>query len=99
METFWLCYGSYQGKRDVRLFDLYLQANFREKKKHFLYETYVTDCLKNTNDVLANAYGGSVMKERYVDVVKDLNKPQEEERTAEEVIEDIGNKLDMIGAS
>ena len=59
--------------------------------------------MKNTNDVLANIYSGSVMKERYVDVVKDLsephNEPQKEERTAEEVIEDIGNKLDKIGAS
>lgn len=55
--------------------------------------------MKNTNDAISNVYGGSVMKKRYVDVVKDLNKPQEEERTAEEVIEDIGNKLDMIGAS
>lgn len=80
-----------------------MQANFREKKRHFLYETYVTDCLKNTNDVLANIYSGSVMKERYVDIVKDLSEPQKEsqkeERTAEEVIEDIGNKLDRIGAS
>lgn len=78
---------------------MYLQANFREKKRKVLYETYVTDCLKNADDIIANVYGGSIMKKRYVEVLKDLNDPQEETRTADEIIEDIGNKLDKIGAS
>lgn len=99
METFWLCYGSYQGKRDVRLFDLYLQANFRKQKRSVLYETYVTDCLKNADDILANIHGGSVMRKRYIEVVGDMDNSHEETRSGEEIIEDIGNKLDMIGAS
>lgn len=77
---------------------MYLQANFRRRKREALYDTFVTDCLKNTDDILANIYGGSVMRKRYIETLQDLNDPKEESRTAKEVIEDIGNKLDEIGA-
>lgn len=77
---------------------MYLQANFRKRKREALYDTFVTDCLKNTDDILANIYGGSVMRKRYIETLQDLNDPKEESRTAKEVIEDIGNKLDEIGA-
>lgn len=77
---------------------MYLQANFRRRKREALYDTFVTDCLKNTDDILANIYGGSVMRKRYIETLRDLNDPKEESRTAKEVIEDIGNKLDEIGA-
>ncbi len=75
----------------------YVQANIRKRKREVLYETYVTDTLKNTNDILASSFTGSVMKRRYIDMVQMINKPIKETRSADEIIEDIGNRLDMIG--
>lgn len=75
----------------------YVQANIRKRKREVLYETYVTDTLKNTNDILASSFTGSVMKRRYIDMIKMINEPIKEARSADEIIEDIGNRLDMIG--
>lgn len=77
----------------------YVQANIHKRKREVLYETYVTDTLKNTNDILASSFTGSVMKRRYIDMVKMINEPIKEARSADEIIEDIGNRLDMIGAT
>lgn len=75
----------------------YVQANIRKRKREVLYETYVTDTLKNTNDILASSFTGSVMKRRYIDMVKMINEPIKETRSADEIIEDICNGLDIIG--
>lgn len=78
----------------------YVQASIHKRKREVVYDAFVTDTLKNTNDILANIYTGSVMKKRYVEVIRDLKKGIEEDtRTAEEIINDIGNKLDEIGAT
>lgn len=51
--------------------------------------------IKNINDSVANFAGGSVMKVTYEDL---LNPKPKETRTADEIIEDIGNRLDKLGA-
>lgn len=77
----------------------YVQAEYTTFKFNRFYEVYVTDSLKNTNDILANTYTGNYMTKRYVEVMQSVTNPQEqEERTADEIIEDIGNRLDEIGA-
>lgn len=51
--------------------------------------------MKNINDCLASIAGGYSMKMSYEDIV---NPKPEETRTADEIIEDIGNRLDKLGA-
>lgn len=59
----------------------------------------MTDCLKNSNDCLANFVGGESMRLRYIDLVDTIKDPSKiDTRTGAEIREDIGNKLDEIGA-
>lgn len=76
------------------MFSQYLQANYRKSFKQKEFDIYVTYCLKNINDSVANFMGGSVMKITYESL---LNPKAEETRTADEIIEDIGNRLDKLG--
>ena len=95
MDIFWLCYGEYKGKRTVFLFNQYLQAKFRTHKNEVLHDIFVTDAVKNINDSIAETFGGAVMKKRYADMIFPA---LAEERTAEEIISDISEKLNNIGA-
>lgn len=56
---------------------------------------YVTSVLKNINESIANAYAGKYMQIDYVDLLKPTKK---ETRTADEIIQDIKDGLDRIGA-
>lgn len=76
----------------------YVQAEYTTFMFNRFYEVYVTDSLKNTNDILANTYTGNYMTKRYVEVLQSATEPQKQERTADEIIEDIGSRLDEIGA-
>lgn len=90
---FWLCYGSYTGKRDIRLFFNYVQANLHEKTQAEAYRVYMSEAVKNINEILANNFNGSYMKISYTDMMK----PQKvEERTAEEIIDDIRSGLQRL---
>jgi len=67
---------------------------FTKRKKEILYETYVTDALK----VIANnsaRQGGTTITKRFADIIDDIFgvAPAKEEKTAEDVIENIRNKL------
>jgi hypothetical protein len=76
----------------------YVQAEYTTFMFNRFYEVYVTDSLKNTNDILANTYTGNYMTKRYVEVLQSVTEPQKQERTADEIIENIGSRLDEIGA-
>lgn len=77
------------------MFSKYLQANYRKRDKKTELDIYTTYCLKNINDAVANFMGGSVMKVSYESLI---NPKEEETRTADEIIQDIGKRLDAIGA-
>ena len=97
VNTFWLCYGSYTGKKDARLFINYVQASCyasrEEKQKQEAYKIYITQAVKNINQILAENFTGSYMKLTYDEMLK----PQvEDTRTAEQIIEDIRNRLQRV---
>lgn len=67
------------------------------RQKQLVYEIYVTDRLKAINDSIASFYGGASTKTRYIELVERIKKAPEPERTAEEVISSISDKLERIG--
>ena len=93
INTFWLCYGSYTGKKDIRLFLQYVQANLHEKRQDKAYKVYMTEAVKNINRILAENMTGSYMKVSYMEM---LNPKPEETRTAEQIIEDIRTGLQRL---
>ena len=64
-----------------------------EKKQAEAYRVYMSEAVKNINEILANNFNGSYMKISYMDMMK----PQKvEERTAEQIIDDIRNGLQRL---
>lgn len=64
-----------------------------EKTQAEAYRVYMSEAVKNINEILANNFNGSYMKISYMDMMK----PQKvEERTAEEIIDDIRNGLQRL---
>ena len=70
-----------------------MQANLHENKQSEAYKVYMSEAAKNINEILANNFNGSYMKISY----RDMMKPQKvEERTAEEIIDDIRSGLQRL---
>lgn len=70
-----------------------MQANLHEKTQAKAYRVYMSEAVKNINEILANNFNGSYMKISYMDMMK----PQKvEERTAEEIIDDIRSGLQRL---
>lgn len=64
---------------------------FEEEKA---YRVYMSDAILTVTETVARAFGGKYMGYRYIDLVE----PQPEEtRTGEEIIADIGKKLEKMG--
>lgn len=69
-------------------------AAFLKKQKDKLYQVYITDTLKMIAENTSNLAGGKAPSMRWVDAMNSLEKPkEEEEKTAEEVIDRIKEKL------
>lgn len=70
-----------------------MQANLHEKTQAEAYRVYMSEAVKNINEILANNFNGLYMKISYMDMMK----PQKvEERTAEQIIDDIRNGLQRL---
>ena len=64
-----------------------------EKKQSEAYRVYMSEAVKNINEILANNFNGSYMKISYMDMMK----PQKvEKRTAEQIIDDIRSGLQRL---
>lgn len=64
-----------------------------ENKQSESYKVYMSEAVKNINEILANNFNGSYMKISYMDMMK----PQKvEERTAEQIIDDIRSGLQRL---
>lgn len=64
-----------------------------EKKQAEAYRVYMSEAVKNINEILANNFNGSYMKISYMDMMK----PQKvEKRTAEQIIDDIRSGLQRL---
>lgn len=70
-----------------------MQANLHENKRSEAYKVYMSEAVKNINEILANNFTGSYMKISYMDMMK----PQKvEKRTAEQIIDDIRSGLQRL---
>lgn len=71
---------------------------FLKRQDEKYYRIYVTDALKCISENTAKSVGGMSMSKRFFDIV-DRSKPQEEEeeQTAEEIIDRIKNTLKSLG--
>lgn len=71
-------------------------AAYKKQIEDDHYKVYVTDALKVISENTAKFVGGSSMSIRYFDII---NPPKEEteEKDPNEVIENIKNKITMIG--
>lgn len=85
---FWLCYGEYRGQRNLGNFLKYVRAKIREKSEELSFKVYVTDSLKG----IFKSMGGEVNM-RYYDVISET---KTEERTADEIVKGIRDKLNKI---
>ena len=64
-----------------------------EKKQAEAYRIYMSEAVKNINEILANNFNGAYMKISYMDMMK----PQKvEKRTAEQIIDDIRSGLQRL---
>lgn len=72
-------------------------AFFRRKNERRLFEIYVTDALKAIAENTSKMYGGSSMKMRYADLMMDTKTEEESERTADDIINSIKNKINNLG--
>ena len=71
-------------------------AFFQRQQKEEEYRVYVTDTLKAMAESIAHAYGGSVPKYRYADIIQPGKPEVEETRTAQEIISNISKKLNRM---
>ena len=70
-----------------------MQANLHENKRSEAYKVYMSEAVKNINEIMANNFTGSYMKISYMDMMK----PQKvEKRTAEQIIDDIRSGLQRL---
>lgn len=64
------------------------------KRREEILAAYLTNAIKNINEILANVYGGNYMSMRYTDIIDD--KPQDT-RTGEEIKNYMMDKINSIG--
>lgn len=63
-----------------------------------LFENYVADRLKAINDSVSRFIGGSVARKSYSELLGEIKgNVKKEERTADEIIASISEKLERIG--
>ena len=56
------------------------------------YRVYVTDVLRVMNENIAKIAGGSVLKMRYMDILKPQKEKHIEDKSAQEIVDDIVNR-------
>lgn len=70
-------------------------ANYERQVDEKMYRIYCTDTLMAIAESVAKAFGGRYMGRRYIDFVE--SPKSEDNRSAEEIIADIGSKLEQMG--
>lgn len=75
----------------------YCIYRYNERQRRLAYEIYVTDRLKAINASIAQTFGGTSATKRFVEVLDMMKHSKEPERTAEQVISSISDKLERLG--
>lgn len=66
--------------------------NYNNAQKKEAYDIYVTDVLRIISENTAKFAGGNYVKMRYIDVITPKPKKIEDDRTAEEIVNDIATR-------
>ena len=85
-EVFWLSYGEYRGKRNVRLFRNYVLSRLKAKIRRDTWETYISDSLYAQGD-------GKRLLKRFSDI---LDSKPEDNRTGKEIADDVIKRIGLI---
>lgn len=72
----------------------YVNARTTEYVREKIYRIYVTDALQYINGSMTNALGGKSLTTRYSDLITPAREP---DKTADEVITSIKDKLRALG--
>ena len=72
----------------------YCIAFFQKKQKENAFRIYVTDALYAISESTAKMFGGSSMKMRYADLIR--NKPQDTEQETKDAAEVVNHIKDRI---
>ena len=70
-----------------------MSARSHQSYQEQVYRAYVTEAIKNISENVANGFGkegATYMAKRYTDIVYP---PKEEDRSAEDIIDDVKQKL------
>lgn len=68
-------------------------SSIRKRTYERLYKAYVTDVMKAMAEMIASLGGGHLSLPRWYELDEKRGKPPKEERTADEIINDIFTKL------
>lgn len=71
----------------------YVMSRYKSYQRDMAYRFFVTDELYYLNNNVVNMTGGSKMQTRFYEII---NPPKNEDRTADDVINNIKNKLRKI---
>lgn len=74
----------------------YCIAFAKREIKRQNFEIYVTDALKIISENTAKQVGGAYLQHRYYDAISESKSEEKEERTAEEIISNVKNKLNNL---
>lgn len=67
-------------------------ASFRKKQQIISFATYITDGIKIVAENSARINGGSILTERFIDIIRP-EKEQKKEKTQDEIIQHLRDKL------
>ena len=71
----------------------YVNARVEKESLEKAYRIYVTDCLKYISENTSKASGGTSIAKRFIDIIE---RPPEETRTSEEIIDGVRSKLQQM---
>lgn len=71
----------------------YVKARFHDHEELMAYRIYISDCMKAVVDNI-ESFGGHGITMRYFEVIN--NPDEKEERTADEIKEDLKSKMSKL---
>lgn len=74
----------------------YVVARFKEYSRDMAYRIFVSDGLVLINNNLAGFVGGQQIDTRYFDIINNAQKEKEENRTPQQIIQGLKEKMKKL---
>lgn len=87
--------GRYNGQ-SIRTFIRFVVAEVQADEEQLVRDVYITSCLQNAVNNIANAVGGTTITKDYFSIITE-KKPVAETRTEKEIYSQIKIKLENMG--